>query len=97
MMHDMIITGDDGDEIVMLKVRPGKEFEMKDLEYLRYFLRIEVARGPKRIVLSQWKYVLDLLKETHMLGCKPVSTSIDQKSKLSAAASEPVDKERYRG
>jgi hypothetical protein len=43
-----------------------------------------VARGPKGIVLSQRKYVLVLLKETDMLGYKPASTPIDQKSKLSA-------------
>jgi hypothetical protein len=39
--------------------------------------------------------VLDLLKETGMLGCKPASTPIDQKSKLSAETGEPVDKEMY--
>jgi hypothetical protein len=39
--------------------------------------------------------VLDLLKETYMLGCKPATTSIDQKLKLSAEAGEPIDKKRY--
>jgi Reverse transcriptase (RNA-dependent DNA polymerase) len=80
----MIITSDDEDEIARLKVRLGKEFEVNDLGYLRYFFGIEVARGSKGIVLSQRKYVLVLLKETDMLGYKPASTSIDQKSKLSA-------------
>jgi Reverse transcriptase (RNA-dependent DNA polymerase) len=91
----MIITGDDEDEIARLKVRLGKEFEVKDLGHLRYFFGIEVARWPKGIVLSQRKYVLDLLKEICMLGCKPVSTPIDQKSKLSAEVGESVNKERY--
>jgi Reverse transcriptase (RNA-dependent DNA polymerase) len=94
-VDDMIITGNDEDEIARLKVRPGNEFEVKDLGHLRYFFGIEVARGPKGIVLSQRKYVVDLLKEMGMLGCKSVSTPIDQKSKLSAEAYEPVDKERY--
>jgi Reverse transcriptase (RNA-dependent DNA polymerase) len=94
-MDDMIITGNDEDEIARLKMRLRKEFEVKDLGHLRYFLGIEVARGPKRIVLSQRKNVLDLLKETDMLGCKPTSTPIDKKSKLSAKAGEPVNKERY--
>jgi hypothetical protein len=39
--------------------------------------------------------VLDLLKETGILGCKSASTPIDQKLKLSAETGEPVDKERY--
>jgi Reverse transcriptase (RNA-dependent DNA polymerase) len=93
-VDDMIITGNDEDEIAQLKVRLRNEFEVKDLGYMRYFLGIEVARGLKGIVLSQRKYMLDLRKESGMLGCKPVSTPID-KSKSSAEAGEPVDKERY--
>jgi Reverse transcriptase (RNA-dependent DNA polymerase) len=95
-VDDMIITNNDENDIARLKVRLGNEFEVKDLEHLRYFLGIEVARGLKGIVLSQRKYVLDLLKMTDMLGCKPASTPIDQKSKLSVETSEPVDKEKYR-
>jgi hypothetical protein len=62
---------------------------------LRYFLGIEIAHGAKGIVLSQRKYVLDLLTETGMLGCRPAVAPIDQKFKLSAEAREPVDRERY--
>jgi Reverse transcriptase (RNA-dependent DNA polymerase) len=76
-------------------VRLGKEFEMKDLGQLKYFLRIEVACGAKEIVLSQRKYVLDLLKETCMLGCKPVVTPIEQKTRLGAEAEESVNREKY--
>jgi len=94
-VDDMIITGDDESEIAQLKVRLGKEFEVKDLGQLRYFLGIEIACGAEGIVLSQRKYVLDLLTETGMLGCRPASAPIDQKSKLSAEAGEPVDRERY--
>jgi hypothetical protein len=94
-VDDMIITGDDEGEIASLKKRLSKEFEVKDLGQLRYFLGIEIARGAEGIVLSQRKYVLDLLTETGMLGCKPAVAPIDQKSKLSAEAGEPVDKERY--
>jgi hypothetical protein len=39
--------------------------------------------------------VLDLFKETDILGYKSASTPIDQKPKLSAETGEPVDKERY--
>ncbi|XP_020262807.1 uncharacterized protein LOC109838793, partial [Asparagus officinalis] len=94
-VDDMIITGDDEKEIAQLKVRLGKEFEVKDLGLLRYFLGIEIARGAEGIVLSQRKYALNLLKETGMLGCKPATTPIDQKFKLGAEAGEPVDRDRY--
>jgi hypothetical protein len=94
-VDDMIVTGDDEEEIAQLKVRLGKEFEVKDLGLLRYFLGIEVARGAEGIVLSQRKYALDLLTETGMLGCRPAVTPIDQRHKLSADAGEPIDRERY--
>ncbi|WVZ92208.1 hypothetical protein U9M48_038291 [Paspalum notatum var. saurae] len=63
-VDDIIITGDDEGEIKRLKENLSKEFEVKDLGQLKYFLGIEIARNPKGIVLSQRKYVLDLLNET---------------------------------
>jgi hypothetical protein len=63
-VDDIVITGDDVEEIKCFKEKLGKSFEIKDLGYLRYFLGIEIARSSKGIVLSQKKYVLDLLTET---------------------------------
>jgi Reverse transcriptase (RNA-dependent DNA polymerase) len=94
-VDDMIISRNDECEIALLKKKLGKEFEVKDLGQLRYFLGIEIARGAERIILSQRKYVLDLLTETDMLGCRPAVAPIDQKFKLSAEAGEPIDRERY--
>jgi Reverse transcriptase (RNA-dependent DNA polymerase) len=94
-VDDMIITGDDESEIAQLKAKLDKKFEVKDLGQFRYFIGIEVTRGIKRIVLSQRKYVLDLLTETSMLGCRPVTSPIDAKCKLSTETGEPVDRERY--
>ncbi|CAD6271158.1 unnamed protein product [Miscanthus lutarioriparius] len=63
-VDDIIITGDDTLEIARLKENLSKEFEVKDLGQLRYFLGIEIARSARGIVLSQRKYVLDLLNDT---------------------------------
>ena len=60
----------------------AKEFEIKDLGYLRYFLGIGVAQSKKSIFVSQQKYVLDLLKETCMLECKPANTPMDSTKKI---------------
>jgi hypothetical protein len=94
-VDDIIITGDDETEIKSLKKNLSKQFEVKDLGPLRYFLGIEIARSLKGIVLSQRKYVLDLLKETGMLGCRPASTPIDPNHKLCAESGDPVNKESY--
>nr|AAS79742.1 hypothetical protein [Oryza sativa Japonica Group] len=90
-----LITGDDVQEIRCLKERSGKTFELKDLGLLRYFLGIEIARSSKGIVLSQWKYVLDLLTDTEMLGCRPSTSPIDRNHQLCSQSGDPVDKEAY--
>ncbi|KAB2628709.1 hypothetical protein D8674_033504 [Pyrus ussuriensis x Pyrus communis] len=95
-VDDMIITGDDCDEISRLQRNLAAEFEMKNLGDLKYFLGVEVARSSKGIFLSQRKYVLDLLKETGMLGCKPVDTPIVEKHHLCLDPNQKsVDKGRY--
>ena len=58
------------------------EFEIKDLGALKYFLGMEFAQSKEGIFVSQWKYVLDLLDETSMLGCKPMETPTEPNVKL---------------
>jgi Reverse transcriptase (RNA-dependent DNA polymerase) len=94
-VDDIIVTGDDEKKIAQLMVKLGKKIEVKDLRQLKYFLGIEVDRGAEGIVPSQMKHILDLLKEICMLGCKPVVTPINKKTRLDAEARELVDRERY--
>ncbi|KAL9434214.1 hypothetical protein AB3S75_028943 [Citrus x aurantiifolia] len=95
-VDDIILTGDDIVEMSRLKQNLAKEFEIKDLGQLKYFLGMEVARSKKGIVVSQRKYILDLLKETGMSGCKPSDTPIEANSKLGEVKNGvPVDKGRY--
>ncbi|PKA57434.1 Retrovirus-related Pol polyprotein from transposon TNT 1-94 [Apostasia shenzhenica] len=94
-VDDIIVTGDDSVEISNLKTKLAQEFEMKDLGELKYFLGIEVARSKHGIFLSQRKYVLDLLLDTGLLGCRPASSPINQNHKLVGEVGEPIDKGRY--
>ncbi|KAL6277717.1 hypothetical protein ACE6H2_021318 [Prunus campanulata] len=95
-VDDMILTGSDDDEIDKLKKYLSSEFEMKELGELKYFLGIEVARSDQGIFLSQRKYVLDLLTDTGMLGCKPADTPIEQNHNLQENPGDvPTNKERY--
>ncbi|XP_031742429.1 uncharacterized protein LOC116404355 [Cucumis sativus] len=75
----------------------GDEFEIKDLENLKYFLGMEVTRSKESISISQGKYTIDLLIETGMLGCRPADTPIEFNCKLENSDDQvPVDKEQYK-
>ena len=67
-VDDIILTGDDEDEMARLKKSFANEFEIKDLGQSRYFLGIEVLRNRSGIFVSQRKYILDLLTEIGLLG-----------------------------
>ena len=78
-----------------MKNKLEAEFDIKDLGKLKYFLGMEFARSKEGIFINQRKYILDLLTETGITGCKASETPIDPKVKLKAATKEMVDRERY--
>lgn len=95
-VDDIIVTGNDEREKQRLKQNLIKEFEIKELGKLRYFLGIEVSYSKQGIFISQRKYVTDLLEETGKLGCKPVTTPIEPNQRLAEAKEEAaVDREMY--
>ncbi|KAM1895745.1 hypothetical protein ACFX13_044458 [Malus domestica] len=95
-VDDMVVTSNDLVEQAALKNYLSTEFEMKDLSSLKYFLGIEVSRCKSGIFLSQRKYVLNLLEETGMTACKPVSTPLAEGMKYGIDQNQvPVDKGRY--
>lgn len=96
-VDDIIVTGNDHAAIQNFKTYLSDCFHMKDLGVLKYFLGIEVARGPDGIFLCQRKYALDIITETGLLGAKPVSFPLEQNHNL-ALTDGPFldDPERYR-
>lgn len=95
-VDDIVVTGDDYDEMGQLKKYLSQQFEIKDLGQLHYFLGIEILRSKKGVFLSQRKYVLDLFEEAGMLGCRPCDTPIDPNCKLGEADGERLlDVGRY--
>lgn len=74
-VDDIIIIGSSPSLVSNLKVLLHKEFALKDLGELNYFLGIEATKTPDGgLLLSQRKYVTDLLKKAGMLNTKPINT-----------------------
>ncbi|KAJ0837837.1 putative RNA-directed DNA polymerase [Helianthus annuus] len=77
-VDDIVITGNNSEEINKVKQLLNTSFSIKDLGLLKYFLGIEVFRNKQGVCLSQRKFCMDLLAEFGLSGCKPVSTPIEQ-------------------
>ena len=89
-MVDIILIDDDHVELERLKKKLVDDFEIKDLGALKYFLGMEFTRFNEGIFVNQRKYVLDLLCETGLLGCKQAKTPIEANLKLQPAKTEEV-------
>ncbi|XP_019416349.1 PREDICTED: uncharacterized protein LOC109327630 [Lupinus angustifolius] len=96
-VDDLLIAGNDMKEIDQLKSLINKEFNIKDLGELKYFLGMEVARSKAGMNLCQRKYALDLLHDTGLLGAKPSTTPMDSVVKLySQSGTQLSDASKYR-
>ena len=76
--------------VSVLKAELAKQFEMKDLGPLRYFLGIEVAYSLRGYILSQSKYVADILERVRLTDNKIFDTPIEVKAKYSSSGSVPL-------
>ncbi|KAK3004055.1 hypothetical protein RJ639_019512, partial [Escallonia herrerae] len=87
-VNDVIVTETDSAKIYWLKHYLDTKFHIKDLDKLKYFLGIEVARSSDDVVLSQQKYVLDILTECGLTGCKPSSSPMAKQYQLDLNSGE---------
>ena len=52
----------------------AREFEMKDMGLMHYFLGMEVWQKDGEVFVSQGKYANEILKRFHMKKCKYMQT-----------------------
>jgi hypothetical protein len=98
-VYDIIITSSCPDAINALLSDLKIEFALKDMGNLHYFLGIKVKNVIDGILLSQEKYVTDILCRAGMLSCKPVPTPMATSDKLFAHTGDklgPDDTTKYR-
>jgi hypothetical protein len=67
----------------------SSEFAMKDLGPLSYFLGISAIRHSEGLFLSQKKYAEEIIERADMSSCKPSSTPVYTKAKLSGSSGNP--------
>jgi histone deacetylase 1/2 len=98
------------DDIVLISSSPaaadklilslGTDFAVKDLGPLHYFFSIEFLRQSSGgLILSQRKYVLELLRRAGMLKCQPSNTPTMVTDPLSTSDGTPLsceDATQYR-
>ncbi|GJU60549.1 putative RNA-directed DNA polymerase [Tanacetum coccineum] len=90
----IIITSNNKGTISNIICQLGSAFALKDLGLLNYFLGIEIVLHVSDILLSQKKYILELLQSAGLSNCNPVSSPMVTSSSLSlddnTAFSNPV-------
>lgn len=75
-VDDIIITGSNATAVQRFIDLLGNRFSIKDLGDLTYFLGVEVTTTSTGLLLSQRKYITDLLARTNMIGAKSVTTPL---------------------
>ena len=79
------------DDIEHVKTLLKKEFDMKNLGELWYFLGIDIVCTPEGIWLSKRQYSLDMLSKYGMDDCKPISMPFNQNLKLRAYDGQMIE------
>ncbi|XP_052169207.1 uncharacterized mitochondrial protein AtMg00810-like [Oryza glaberrima] len=82
-VDDIIVASSSSEVVAALLKDLEKNFALKDLGDLHYFLGIEVKKVTQGLVLSQARYASDILKRAGMSICKPASTPLSTTEKLS--------------
>ena len=72
---DLILT-DDEKLIKYCKEDTEREFDMKDMGLMNYFLGLEIWQREGEIFISQGKYAKEILGKFHVESCKPMDTPL---------------------
>jgi histone deacetylase 1/2 len=98
-VDDIIVASSSSQATEALLQDLKRDFSLKDLGNLHYFLGIEVKHVPDGLVLSQERYAADVLSRSGMDKAKAVDRPLSSTEKLSLTAGDSLssaDSTRYR-
>ncbi|KAL7599094.1 hypothetical protein Lser_V15G23632 [Lactuca serriola] len=95
-VDDIVLIGNSAQLLTNISSILGIEFSMFDLGDIHYFLGISTTRTVDGLILSQRKYVMEILERTSMLNCKPTSTPTDLYTKFDGSGPHVPDPTLYR-
>jgi len=94
--NDLILIGDEK-LIKSCKEDLAREFEMKDMGLMHYFLGMEVWKGDGELFVSQGMYANEILRRFRMESSKPMETHLAGNwRKEDATSAEVVEATVYR-
>lgn len=82
--YDLLINGNDAQLIQATKYSLQRNFQIKDLGELKYFLAIEFARNKDGIMMHQRKYTLEIISNLGLVGSRPQGTPLEPNVKLTS-------------
>eukprot|EP00253_Pinus_taeda_P002667 PITA_02667 len=95
-VDDLILAGD-VQLIMSCKEDLAREFKIKEMGLMRYFLGMEVWQKGGELFVSQGKYANEILGRFHMEKCKPMQTPlVGNWRKEDATSGEVVEATVYR-
>ena len=98
-VDDIIVASSSQEAVDALLRDLEKEFAIKDLGKLHYFLGIQVQRKKDELLMTQERYASEILQRVNMQLCKPVKTPLCTTEKLSITSGTRLgveDSTRYR-
>ena len=78
-VDDILVTMSDIASIAFVKAYLHRHLIIQDLGYPKYLMGIEFAYRPRKLVLNQLKYVLDILTYIGLLESKPPALPFNSK------------------
>lgn len=96
-VDDIVIIGSDNSLVNRIIQSLSNYFSLKDQGILNYFLGVEVLPYNGGLVLSQTKYILNILHDTNMHECNAMTTPMSSSSSLTIdPLADVVDITAYR-